>query len=78
MVTVTIVSPSPLKLYDKCAKIVEYLHRTPVCELLPTLGSVAQLVEQWPFKPFVAGSNPAGPTKCVLLEYRIAFDFITA
>lgn len=28
-----------------------------------TRGSVAQSVEQWPFKPFVAGSIPAGPTK---------------
>ena len=26
------------------------------------LGCIAQLVEQWPLKPTVAGSNPATPT----------------
>tara|TARA_A100001011_G_scaffold336545_1_gene366154 strand:+ start:222 stop:323 length:102 start_codon:yes stop_codon:yes gene_type:complete len=24
-------------------------------------GALAQLVEQWPFKPFVTGSNPVRP-----------------
>ncbi len=31
-------------------------------QLFDPSGSVAQLVEQRPFKPFVAGSIPAGPT----------------
>ena len=52
-----------------CAKIVEYL-------LITDFGSVAQLVEQWPFKPFVAGSNPAGPTiKIALGLFFIACNF---
>jgi hypothetical protein len=27
-------------------------------------GSVAQSVEQWPFKPLVPGSSPGRPTTC--------------
>ncbi len=26
------------------------------------LGGIAQLVEHWPFKPLVLGSNPSAPT----------------
>ncbi len=31
-----------------------------------TFGRIAQLVEQWPLKPTVAGSNPAAPTQCAI------------
>ncbi len=29
----------------------------------PRIGTIAQLVEQRTFNPFVVGSTPAGPTK---------------
>ncbi len=31
-----------------------------------SVGTVAQLVEQWPFKPTVVGSIPTGPTRTKL------------
>ncbi len=30
---------------------------------MPSKGTIAQLVEQRTFNPFVVGSTPAGPTK---------------
>lgn len=42
------------------------------------LGSLAQLVEQWPFKPTVAGSNPARPTKIWLSENWPTFSLVVA
>ena len=38
-------------------------------------GSVAQLVEQWPFKPTVAGSTPAGPT-IIKTSFREVFIMV--
>ncbi len=38
-------------------------------------GCIAQLVEQWPLKPTVAGSNPATPTKRI--KYWIRPDSST-
>ena len=34
-------------------------------------GALAQLVEQWPFKPFVTGSNPVRPKKLYCLIFSI-------
>ena len=34
-------------------------------------GALAQLVEQWPFKPFVTGSNPVRPIKLYCLIFLI-------
>tara|TARA_Y100000768_G_scaffold151561_1_gene113317 strand:+ start:119 stop:1099 length:981 start_codon:yes stop_codon:yes gene_type:complete len=34
-------------------------------------GALAQLVEQWPFKPFVTGSNPVRPNLFILILFVI-------
>ena len=36
-------------------------------------GALAQLVEQWPFKPFVTGSNPVRPKKLYYLIFLIVY-----
>jgi hypothetical protein len=33
-------------------------------------GRIAQLVEQWPFKPMVGGSNPSAPTEILKTPFR--------
>ena len=38
-------------------------------------GALAQLVEQWPFKPFVTGSNPVRPKIFIYLLFLIVFLF---
>ena len=39
-------------------------------------GRIAQLVEQWPFKPMVGGSNPSAPTKKSKDTLAVFFDFL--
>ena len=39
-------------------------------------GALAQLVEQWPFKPFVTGSNPVRPIKNMFKKLLFAIYFI--
>ena len=40
-----------------------------------TFGALAQLVEQWPFKPFVTGSNPVRPKIFIYLLFLTVFLF---
>ena len=42
----------------------------PPCPAIATagIGRVAQLAEQWPFKPLVEGSSPSALTDQVLLR----------
>ncbi len=55
-------------------RMCEYLNRTTESEQFRlSIGSVAQLVEQWPFKPFVVGSSPTGPTN---KKFRFIRDFL--
>ena len=42
--------------YFACDTIGNVVIRTSI------FGRIAQLVEQWPFKPMVGGSNPSAPT----------------
>ena len=39
-------------------------------------GALAQLVEQWPFKPFVTGSNPVRPIKNMFKKLLFVIYFI--
>ena len=41
-------------------------------------GALAQLVEQWPFKPFVTGSNPVRPIIFFVCYFSLASSLISA